>query len=539
MFTSLAFAALTFVGLHAAKPSKSVKPVSVPAPASAPAATDPVAPAAPVATVRKFVAVAPLASTSISRGEADLLGEALSTALQRRSGARMMERSQMEKILAEQGFQNSGACDKSDCAIQIGKILGIDQIVVGSVGKLGDSYMLNARLVDVGTGEILGSTSRTAPARIEQVVVELPKAADDLFGSSASTAPSNSVAPVPQQQSANTTNSGSGEETYSADVKLDDPQDTRLLLRGNLALGSYVPASLLSFEYGVEADLRISKRLWLNASFNQQIWGMYLIDKNRLYAYSPSSSEYEYSDLPLATPGGDPGMISFALGASYMVSQDQTKEDQSQIFDSRLLFSQQIGNTNFSAYRAKYIDVPVTYERSIGLRGGLIFESHPIEPDEGNGGHFLATGATSNIRIENMNVNVKGPDTTNGWTSENNLIGYLGVSREFRQGTMVEITRNETGAKFVVPTFYHSVWYFDAMIDLVTALADVTYYGKSYTVEHGDDPGQIPMRIFGFRAGYNLQGGQLLGMPFCTEAGWYPGSGSIYAKMSLGLGLRI
>ncbi|MEK7390947.1 MAG: CsgG/HfaB family protein [Fibrobacterota bacterium] len=540
MLTSLAFAALTVVGLHAAKPSKSVKPVSAPAPATAPALTDPVAPAAPVATARKFVAVAPLASTSISRGEADLLGEALSTALQRRSGARMMERSQMEKILAEQGFQNSGACDKSDCAIQIGKILGIDQIVVGSVGKLGSSYMLNARLVDVATGEILGSTSRTSPARIEQVVAELPKAADDLFGTgeTAPTPPPSAAATPAGPQSPSVTISGKEEETYSVDVQKDDPYDTRVLLRGNFAMGCFLPTSPLSLAYGVEGDLRVSKRFWLNAAYNQEIWGMYILDKTSLYTPYTQSTSSSYTDLPLATPGGDPSIFSVSFGGTYMVSQDEVKGPQSQVFSTQALFSQQIGNTNFTAYHAKYMDVPVTYERSIGLRGGVMLERHPILPDEGNGAFLLGEGLP-NIHIVKTIGSVKSADTTNGWTNENNLMAYFGVSREYRQGSLIEFTRNDNGSKYQVAKFYHSAFYADAMINMVTILDEVSYSGKSYGVEHGDDPGQIATRLLGFRAGYTVQSGQLLGFPLSGELGWLPGSGSMYVRLNLGLGLRI
>ncbi|MEN9309688.1 MAG: hypothetical protein RL173_3620, partial [Fibrobacterota bacterium] len=134
---------------------------------------------------------------------------------------------------------------------------------------------------------------------------------------------------------------------------------------------------------------------------------------------------------------------------------------------------------------------------------------------------------------------VKGADTTNGWTNENNLMAYFGVSREYRQGTMIEFTRNDNGSKYQVAKFYHSAFYADAMINMVTILDEVSYSGKFYGVEHGDDPGQIATRLLGFRAGYTVQSGQLLGFPLSGELGWLPGSGSMYVRLNLGLGLRI
>src|ERR1035437_4409249 len=85
----------------------------------------------------------------------------------------IMERSQMEKILKEQGFQQSGVCDGTDCALAMGKILSIDRMVVGSLGKLGESFTLSVRAVDVGTGEVLGSARRMRKGAIDDVIADL------------------------------------------------------------------------------------------------------------------------------------------------------------------------------------------------------------------------------------------------------------------------------------------------------------------------------------------------------------------------------
>ncbi len=522
------------VGVQAPSKTKSVK--SSASIATNPAVTAPAEPSAQVSTPatpqRKFVAVAPLASTTLSRAEADLLGEALATALQRRSGARMMERSQMDKILQEQGFQNSGACDKSDCAIQIGKILGIDQIVVGSVGKLGQSYILNVRLVDVGTGEILGSTSRTAPARIEKVIDELPKAADDLFGTGGIGMVSESVASAKPQDA--TVGMDASQEIYDAEVKVDDPFGDRLFVRANVALGMYFPTSLFSLDYGFEAELRVARRLWLRADAGGEFWRM----DNPKFVSLHSDATASNVDLPNATPGGDPTLFSWSVGATWMLSQSVESRPQAQVFDTRQLYSQTVGNTNFTAYHSKYVDVPVAVEQSVGLRGGLLFESHSFFSEDGNEGYLLGEG-TPAIHLLGGSTTVDHADSTVGWTNEHNTIAYLGVSREYRQGSEVMITRNQTGTQYLVRTYSHSVWYLDALLNLASELDDVEYQGRSYPIRHGDDPGQVPSRMFGFRGGFVSQSGAPAGMPFGGELGWIPGSGPVYFKFSLGLGVRI
>lgn len=123
-----------------------------------------------------LVATAPLATTGTTDNEAAQIAEALATSLQKTGKIRLLERSQADRILAEQGFQASGACDAGSCAVEIGKLLGVERLVVGSLGKIDRTYQLNLRLVDVGTGEVLASSTRQGAAplgRITRSLVDL------------------------------------------------------------------------------------------------------------------------------------------------------------------------------------------------------------------------------------------------------------------------------------------------------------------------------------------------------------------------------
>ena len=65
---------------------------------------------------------------------------------------RVVERSQINKALSEQRMQKSGIVDEKS-AVQIGKLLGADLIIIGSVVKIGTAYTINSRMLDVKTGE--------------------------------------------------------------------------------------------------------------------------------------------------------------------------------------------------------------------------------------------------------------------------------------------------------------------------------------------------------------------------------------------------
>ncbi len=66
----------------------------------------------------------------------------------------LVERSQINKILAEQSFQKTPNVDDKT-AVDFGKILGVKFILVGDVFVLNESIVINARLVDTETAGII------------------------------------------------------------------------------------------------------------------------------------------------------------------------------------------------------------------------------------------------------------------------------------------------------------------------------------------------------------------------------------------------
>lgn len=127
------------------------------------------------------VAVIPPSCHGVDTIIAAQIADVLSDQIMKTGKARVMERSQMRSILKEQEFQQSGACDGSECAVEIGKLLSIDRIVIGNIGKLGESYTISMKLVDVGTGEIIVSSTKMRRGEIDDFVsIVLPEIAKEL-----------------------------------------------------------------------------------------------------------------------------------------------------------------------------------------------------------------------------------------------------------------------------------------------------------------------------------------------------------------------
>ena len=131
------------------------------------------------ATVHAYVHDIWGSDVDIGKGVADMLVNQLV----RNGTYSLVERKQLDRILQEQNFQQSGRADASTAA-QLGRILGVDAIVIGSITQFGrdDKRLgvgggvrvggvgiggigrrsskavvgIDARIVDVRTAEILG-----------------------------------------------------------------------------------------------------------------------------------------------------------------------------------------------------------------------------------------------------------------------------------------------------------------------------------------------------------------------------------------------
>lgn len=73
---------------------------------------------------------------------------------------KIIERANLEKILEEQKFQAGGLVDDNS-AKAIGKIAGVDYVCYGDMKDIGNEITVNARIVDVETGEVLAISRGT------------------------------------------------------------------------------------------------------------------------------------------------------------------------------------------------------------------------------------------------------------------------------------------------------------------------------------------------------------------------------------------
>ncbi len=130
-------------------------PLAAPVPAPAPTAATGVK-SADIAPNKAKLNVAVLdfdgAEGQFTKEELATLTTRFETELMKTDSFQVLERRNISNILQEQGFQGSGACNTSECQVEMGQMLGVERIINGSVGKAGKIISINLKMVNVGSG---------------------------------------------------------------------------------------------------------------------------------------------------------------------------------------------------------------------------------------------------------------------------------------------------------------------------------------------------------------------------------------------------
>ncbi len=104
----------------------------------------------------KTVAVTEFLSTGgLSKTETGTLSNRFRGMLVQTAAFQVIEREQMNAILKEQDFTLTDNCNSAECAVQVGQMLGVEQMISGDIGKLGTTWTVDLRLIDITTGKII------------------------------------------------------------------------------------------------------------------------------------------------------------------------------------------------------------------------------------------------------------------------------------------------------------------------------------------------------------------------------------------------
>jgi formylglycine-generating enzyme required for sulfatase activity len=107
-----------------------------------------------------MIAVLDFEGVGASKVQASALTDRMREELLNTGKYLLVDRSQLNAVLDEQALQQTG-CTSQECAVRVGKILGVRKLVTGRVSKLDDKlWLLSAQIIEVESARTLRAVSQ-------------------------------------------------------------------------------------------------------------------------------------------------------------------------------------------------------------------------------------------------------------------------------------------------------------------------------------------------------------------------------------------
>jgi TolB-like protein len=109
----------------------------------------------------------------LTKEEAASLSDIFQSRLVSTNEFTVVDRNRIKAILSEQGFQQSEACSQVECIADVGRILKVDRMFAGTIGKIGSLFNINIQVIDVTTAAVTTGASRQYSGAIEDLASEI------------------------------------------------------------------------------------------------------------------------------------------------------------------------------------------------------------------------------------------------------------------------------------------------------------------------------------------------------------------------------
>ena len=110
---------------------------------------------------KPLIAVLPFSSIEVSASVSLIITTLFEINLVNTQAYIVLSQNERDQILAAQETAISDCTDEA-CALEIGKLLAAEQIIMGTVAALGKKFIINAKIIDVTTSHTIGADSVSA-----------------------------------------------------------------------------------------------------------------------------------------------------------------------------------------------------------------------------------------------------------------------------------------------------------------------------------------------------------------------------------------
>ena len=130
---------------------------------------------------QKSIAVMNIQSAEVRPSNCIAITNYMTSELNRFVEYRIISWDDVSKMLEHHAGLQAIGCEDTECFAEIGGALGVDYIIAGDIGALGDRYVMTIRQIDINRAETVGRVSRRVTGNIGLLMDEIPEMVEEMF----------------------------------------------------------------------------------------------------------------------------------------------------------------------------------------------------------------------------------------------------------------------------------------------------------------------------------------------------------------------
>lgn len=137
--------------------------------------------AAPRETRESMIVMDLVAERGFDEGLQRLLNELILTEFTRAGLLQVTGGSDLQALISNEEKKALLGCDDATCLAEIGGALGANYLTVASVGRIGDFYLLNMKVIAAGSAEVAARTSKQVEGKENALVTAVREAVAEII----------------------------------------------------------------------------------------------------------------------------------------------------------------------------------------------------------------------------------------------------------------------------------------------------------------------------------------------------------------------
>jgi formylglycine-generating enzyme required for sulfatase activity len=120
------------------------------------------------------VAILSIQSSSVVRENLDRVSDFIAEEMEKKTSTKVLYLEDIRAMLHSEGLESLLSCFSDSCISQIGSAIGVDAVIVGGLGQLGNNYLFTLKMIDVLRSNLLNRESVRISGDISKILDEIP-----------------------------------------------------------------------------------------------------------------------------------------------------------------------------------------------------------------------------------------------------------------------------------------------------------------------------------------------------------------------------